>query len=387
MKNSFEMMKERNQKKVLEMIYKKGPISRVDISDKTGLAAATITNIVKKLLELGLVKEAERAPSSGGRKPVLMEINKTGGYFIGIEWGINKVSGVLLNLKSEIVAEKHIQNSDFNFSNFIDLTSHLIEKMENKAGSSDKIIGLGLGIHGPVNPRKGLSLYAPHFNWKNKNIKEEMVKLVDYPVFIDNDVRMMALGEKWGGVGKNYDNFIFVNLGYGIGSGIIINGELYYGNDWTAGEFGHMTILEEGPICSCGNQGCLEAVISIDHLVKKYFNESEKSNLYLETKQQWTMLNQEAQREKNAARNIILEAANYLGTGLANLVNLFNPRAIILGGDMMTAEDYILPVVREKVNSKSLQITADGMEIHSSSYRELAGARGAATAVLEDIFK
>lgn len=380
MKNSFELMKERNKKKVMHYIYNYGPISRVEISEKIGLAPATVSNIVKKLLKSNLVKESKRAPSSGGRKPVLLEINASGVFFLGLKWGINSIDAVLLNLNAEIIASKTLNNNNYSLNNFLDITKKLIKNMEEESGNKEKIYGLGLGIHGPVNPHSGISLYAPHFKWENINIQEKLESLVDYPVFIDNDVRMMALGEKWGGVGDKAENFIYVNLDYGIGSGIVIKNELYYGNDWTAGEFGHMTVVDNGPLCSCGKRGCLEAVASIERITERYFENME--NLTLEEK--WDKFKVDLSKGEENALEIINEVANYLGTGLANLINLFNPEIVILGGEMMKISDFIYPTIEKKVKEDSLSIASKGNVIEKSGFGKYAGARGAGASVLEE---
>ncbi len=145
------------------------------------------------------------------------------------------------------------------------------------------------------------------------------------PVYVDNDVRAMALGEKWYGSGQHLDNFIFVNTGAGIGAGIILNGKLYYGRDWTAGEFGHMTVVEDGPRCSCGNHGCLESIISLNRMVSLYDgkNSGNSCHSYKEIKSRWLELVQSAETGEEKACGILKTTGKFLGTGIANLANLF----------------------------------------------------------------
>lgn len=377
-------MKKINQQNILELISDRGPISRVEIAEVTGLTPATVSNIVKGLLERKLVRETQLGESRGGRKPILLELNPSGAYVIGLEWGIAEIKAVLLNLKKKVVKSSSKPVKEFTPEHFIRITTSIVADYLNYLKDDrDKLSGIGVGIHGLVNPAAGMSMYAPHFKWENIRIRELLQREIKLPILLDNDVRMMALAEKWAG----RDNFIFINTGPGIGSAIVINGSLLYGRDYSAGEFGHMTIVENGELCSCGNYGCLEALVSLNRLVREYNNALQKEVSLQEVKEEWQRLTRATREGEEEANNIIEKAGQYLGRGIANLVNLLNPEAVVIGGDFLMAREVILPVIKKQVFKNTLKLPGKGLEIVPTNFGELVGAIGAGTKVLQEIFK
>src|SRR6056297_1479795 len=265
-KGSFKNMKKQNQKNILSLIKNEDGISRSQIADKLKISRATVTNIVRELISYELVQEAAVGKSRGGRRPMLLNLKSKGAFVIGIEWGIDSVKAVLLNLKAKIIADDQIEVQSHDFEEYKKISFNLIEKYQNQLEDPTKIIGIGLGIHGLVDPEKGLSIFTPHFNWDKINIKKVIAKKFNYPIFIDNDVRMMAAGEIWQG----RDDFVFINTGSGIGSALVFKSKLHYGNNYAAGEFGHMKITDHGPRCHCGKRGCLEALSSKESIISRY---------------------------------------------------------------------------------------------------------------------
>ncbi|MFW5991817.1 MAG: ROK family protein, partial [Halanaerobiaceae bacterium] len=265
-KGSFEMMKKRNQQVILRVIYDEKTISRAKIAEITGLSPATVTNNVRELMKMELLQETSRGESRGGRKPVLLELNPDGAYFIGFEWGISEVSAVLLDLNKNVIKAEEIPVEDVKIDWFVNTTDRVTTNFKEIINDTDKLYGVGIGIHGLVDPFEGVSLFAPHFHWCNLHVEDILIEHLCFPVMIDNDVRTMAQAEKW----NDKDNFVFVNTGSGIGAAVVLDGKVQLGRDYSAGEFGHMTIVEDGPRCSCGNYGCLEALISTEHIVEEY---------------------------------------------------------------------------------------------------------------------
>ncbi len=372
-----------NQQMILELICQKETISRAEIAEITELSPATVSNIVKDLMDLNLVRETVHGESRGGRKPVLLEINAKGAYIIGLEWGIADIKAVLMDLNRKVVKSKEISVENHKPEFFIKTTKDIVEYFKDKIKDPEKIFGIGIGIHGLVNPKKGVSLYAPHFGWRELPIEEKLNKVIEYPILIDNDVRMMALAEKW----ECRDSFIFVNTGPGIGAGIVLNGYLHYGQKWSAGEFGHMTIVNDGPLCSCGNHGCLEALISLNRLVKEFNPNLELNLSYPCLRKEWFKLITAAKEGHSKAREIIKKTGQYLGTGIANVINLLDLHAIIIGGEFIEAKEIMFPVIRKQVKKKSLEISADSIDVISTIFGEQAGVIGAGTRVLQKLFK
>ena len=381
-RGSFDLMKKMNQQVILKLIYNKRAISRAEIAEITGLSPATVTNISKEMLEMELIQESSWGESRGGRKPVLLEVNPDGAYFIGLEWGISEIRGVLMDLNKRIIAYGEEEIKSYQVDSFIELSSKIANKFYNYSIDEEKIYGMGVGVHGLVDPEKGYSLFAPHFKWSEIPIKEKLEEGFDLPVIIDNDVRVMAVAEKWNG----RDNFLFINTGSGIGAAIVLNGNVHYGRDYSAGEFGHMIVERDGPLCSCGNNGCLEAFISLDSLVQRYNGNYTGENKHQDLHQEWLNLLEDARTGTEEELNIIESIAEYLGLGLANIINLLNPEEIIIGGDLIEGADLILPLLQKSVAEKSLNIPGRNLTIEVTAFGKWVGAIGGATMVLEQLF-
>lgn len=371
-----------NQQVILKLIYTRKAISRAEIAEITGLSPATVSNIVKELLKMELIKETSRGESRGGRKPVLLEIKPDGAYFIGLEWGITEVRAVLMNLNKKVVFSAERDVDSLEVDSFVDISSKLIAEFSSESIDKSKIYGLGVGVHGMVDPEKGYSLFAPHFKWRDIPLQDILEEEFDLPVLIDNDVRVMALAEKWNG----RDNFLFINTGPGIGAAIVINGKLHYGRDYSAGEFGHMTVVKDGPLCSCGNTGCMEALISTDSLVHRYNSELAGRISHQVIREKWLELLNEVRTGNTKAISLIEETIEYLGLGLANVINLLNPEEIILGGEFIEGADIILPLLRKKVRDKTLLVSGRELKLEATSLAEWVGAIGGATMVLQQLF-
>lgn len=382
-KGSFKLMKKMNQQMILGIICRKEAVSRAEIAEITELSPATVSNIVKDLIELDLVRETVRGKSRGGRKPVMLEIDAEGAYIVGLEWGIADIKAVLMDLNRKVILMKEVSVNTHKHEFFIESTKNIIKYFENNVDNPEKIFGIGIGIHGMVNPEEGISLYAPHFGWEELPIVNQLNKVIDYPVLIDNDVRMMAWAEKWEG----RDDFIFINTGPGIGAGIVLNGSLHYGQEWSAGEFGHMTIVDDGPLCSCGNHGCLEALISLNRLVKEFNPDLESKLSYHKLIGEWNNLIKSAKDDQIKAQEIIKKSGRYLGKAIANVINLLDIHSVIIGGEFIEAKDIMFPVIKKQVKENSLRTTDDNIDVNSTVFGEKAGVIGAGTRVLQKVFK
>lgn len=379
---SFQLMKKMNQQIIFKLIHDRQAISRVEIAEISGLSPATVTNITRELLQMGLIRESREGESRGGRKPVLLELNPVGAYFMGLEWGIAEIRGALINLNREVIAYEKVDVESCHFDSFLQQSTEIVDNLLNNSIDRSRIYGLGLGVHGMVDPVRGYSLYAPHFKWRDIPVRKELEERLKIPVLIDNDVRVMALAEKWNG----RNDFVLINTGPGIGAAIVLAGELYYGRDYSAGEFGHMTIIKDGPLCSCGNTGCLEALVSTDNLLHRYRHGLKEQISRQELDEEWMKLLDKAREGEEGARRIIGEAGEYLGMGLSNLVNLLNPDEIILAGYYTAAADLLLPVLREEVEKRVLTIPGRELAIKVTEFGDQVGAIGAATMVLQQLF-
>jgi predicted NBD/HSP70 family sugar kinase/DNA-binding XRE family transcriptional regulator len=377
-KGSFKNMKKQNQKNILTLIKNEDGISRAQIAEKLDVSRATVTNIVRELVELKLVRESKMGKSRGGRRPMLLKLNAEGAYVIGIEWGIEAIKAVLLDFEAEIIAEDQINPKEYTLEEYKKQTFSLIEKYKVKLKSSSKIIGIGLGIHGLVDPEQGKSIFTPHFDWGEVEIKSILAEKYEYPIFIDNDVRMMAAGEIW----QDRDDFIFINTGSGIGAALVFKAELHYGNNFAAGEFGHMKITDDGPYCHCGKRGCLEALSSKESIISRYQKLKD-----LDNEISFEEIMKSYQKDESEALIVINDALKYFGRAISDLVNILNPEAVIIGGLFAEYEELLIEPLYQIVKEESLAQAVKDLKITTAYYQEFAGAAGAAEKVLNNFFE
>ena len=377
-KGSFKNMKKQNQKNILTLIKNEDGISRAQIAEKLDVSRATVTNIVRELVELELVRESKMGKSRGGRRPMLLKLNAEGAYVIGIEWGIEAIKAVLLNFEAEIIAEDKISPQEYTLEEYKNHSFSLIERYKSEVESSSKIIGIGLGIHGLVDPEKGKSIFTPHFEWGEVEIKSILAEKYDYPIYIDNDVRMMAAGEIW----QDRDDFIFINTGSGIGAALVFKAELHYGNNYAAGELGHMKITDEGPQCHCGKRGCLEALSSKESIISRYQKLKD-----LETEITFKKIMENYQKAESEALIVVNDALKYFGRAISDLVNILNPEAVIIGGLFAKYKKLLIEPLYQVVKEESLAEAVKDLKIITAYYQEFAGAAGAAEKVLNNFFE
>lgn len=396
-KGSFELMKKLNFEAILKVIKNNGSLSRADIAKLTGLTPASVTNITKILIESDYLIERGIGESSGGRPPIILEINIKARYIIGVSIGVGSIDVVLTDLGAEIVTKKTIYidenniNEEYVFTHLINLINEVIEISEI---DRKKIVGIGVAMHGVVNPILGISQYAPYYNWENVNIKSILEEKFEYPVFLDNDVRAIALGESLFGAAKRIDNFVAINISNGIGAGIIIDNKPYYGVDYSAGEIGHMVVEQDGSLCNCGNYGCLESVASNKSVERKVIRSIKQGVSTLLTNEVEDIekisirdISIAASKGDELSISVLKETARYIGVGISGLVNILNPKLIVLVGDIFEQDKIMIKTLSEVVKKRGLRISTENVKIVKSDLGENAAVIGAATLVIQEVFK
>jgi len=396
-KGNSKYVNKLNKIKILKLIREHENISRADLSKTSGISAPTVTRIVDSLInEKRLVREIGEGVSKGGRKPTLLEFAGQDNFVIGIDLGTTHIYGVLSNLNAEIIAEitcpTHVHKG---FSEIMAKTSEIINRLlDNPKIQRKKIFGVGLAVAGLINQKKNIVEYSPDFRWTKVNILEELQKNCSLPIIFDNVTRVMALGELWYGIGSKVKNFIMVNVGYGIGAGIIMNGKPFYGPHGIAAEFGHVTIDKDSKVqCECGNYGCLEALASgrsIALCAKRRLENGEESALERMSEGNFTRIT--AKMVFDAARNgdkLAMEisdtAIEYLGIGIAGLVNLFSPEAILLGGGVSQSGSFLFEKVNKIVRERSLSVIVRDIEIKPATLGKRAAVKGAIALILSKV--
>ena len=266
--------------------------------------------------------------------------------------------------------------------------------MIGTAGAANKILGIGVGVPGFVDRTIGSGVFCSYFDWwRDVPIKAEFEAILNIPVHVDNDSVVATLGEKWFGVGRGVENFLYIDIGETVGMGIVIQGQFYYGASGNAGELGHTIISKNGPLCICGNEGCVEALASgmalkkeaqtlmkkgVHTLIANSFDGSE--GLRLET------IIEAAQKGDKVAYQLISSTAHNIGLAISNMINIFNPGKIILGGPIMAAEKIICEAVAHAIKSYSLPLSSSNIELVPSQLREKAGILGASTLITKQFF-
>lgn len=391
-KGSFQMMKSLNRTIILNKIRTDGPISRAQIAKETKLTPPTVSSLVGELIDKELVIESEQGESIGGRKPTLLVINSERFYIIGLDVGAKKIRAILIDLSGKAI-EKTQSPIPLYISND-DLLTLIKATIANLTSTHEtkEVIGIGVGMHGAVDIETGTSLFAPGLNLRDIPIKKTLETEFDVPVKIDNDVRAMAFGEYWFMEEKKDENIVTVNIGNGVGAGIVLNGKIFHGKYDLAGEIGHMTIDLNGNLCSCGNIGCWQTLISgpaIADAAKQrleYFPNSSLLNGDVQKIEGKTVY--EAALSGDALSTEVLQnTGEYIGIGLTNLIHILNPAKIIIGGGVANASPIILPKIKETITKRGLTNRAKATPIYCSNLGAYGTAIGACALILGEIFE
>ncbi|ASN04153.1 ROK family transcriptional regulator [Virgibacillus necropolis] len=380
-RGTFQLMKSVNKSIILNKIRIAEPISRAQIAKETELTPPTVSSIVKELIEQGIVRESVLGVSQGGRKPTMLLINSDAFYVIGVDAGPETVECILADLSGKIIdrtasrISKPITNEQF--ATIIKESIHKIIPT-----NQDKIIGIGVGMHGVVDVETGTTLVAPNLNLTNVPIKAELEKEFNLIVRVENDARAMALGESWFGGHGDVDSMVAVNLGRGVGAGVVIKGKLYHGAQDLAGELGHMTIDINGEICECGNRGCLQTFATGAAIVRRARKEIKNTPNNLTPEEIFRL----AKTDDEAYIKILQDSGIIIGVGLTNLIHLINPEKIVLGGGVLNSAEFILPAIKQTIDQRALTPGAKRTEVSVTKLGENATLLGAISLLLIELF-
>ena len=385
-----------NKVKILKIVRTAETLSRADIAKTSGLSAPTVSRIIEDLLAEGLVREVGEGKSQGGRPPTLLKFSDQRNFIIGLDLGTTNIYGVLSDFDAKIVAEVRTPTRiEEGFADVMTRTAGVIaELIAEPSVANKRIYGIGMAVAGLINRKRNIVEFSPDFHWHNVDVVESLSRVHPYPIIIDNVTRVMALGEMWYGLGQKFKNLICVNVGYGIGAGIIINGKPLYGPLGLAGEFGHITLEKDSPLqCECGNFGCLEALASGNAIAKAACHRllAGDRSLLLELcegdpkKVTAEIVADAAKKGDTLAWDIFDRAVEYLGIGIAGLVNLFSPEAVVIGGGVAQAGDILFEKVRKTINARSLNKISSEMLLKPATFGMKAAVMGAVSLVLSEV--
>ncbi len=363
-----------------------------DLAKEFNLSVPKVTMLLNELATDGLVQEYGKIDSKGGRRPNLYGLTSESGFFIGVEVKKYYINIGLLDFKKNLI--KFIEKIPYLLNNSEESLNSLCTIINNTIPElpvpRNKILGLGLNMTGRINNTTGYSYSYFHFH------EEPLSKIIESRVgiktFLENDSRAMAFGEFVSGAVTEEKNVLFINIDQGIGLGILINGQLYYGKSGYAGEFGHIPIFENEILCQCGKKGCLETEASGNALVTKFkqkIAEGFTSTLLNKVKNPESITLEEiieaALNDDILAIELIAEMGEKLGRGVALLINLYNPELIILGGSLSAAGDYLTLPMKSSINKYSLSIVNNDVKLKLTKLKERAGVIGACLLVQNKI--
>lgn len=382
-----------NRQSVLRRLYFDGPMSRLELSQHSRLSPATITNVVNDLLKEDIVIETGMVESEGGRPRTILAVNPQYGYFIGVDLGETHVQLDLFDLRmTQLKTVRYLLSpQEASPEQYIDYIVTGLNELQTAANvQPEMILGVGVGLPGLVERGGKYVVSSPIWNWENVGFGAMLRSRIALPIFLDNGAKAMTLAETWFGAGRGYQNLIVVLIGTGIGSGIITHGSLYRGPTNSAGELGHTIIMLNGRACRCGSQGCLEAYAGAPGMIATLRDLAPDSPLLdadHESDNQLAILNNlvgAVEQGDKAAQETLRITASYLGVAIANVVNLFNPEMIVLGGWVgLQVGPAILDYVREFVDRYALPPLRKVVRIDLSQLGQDAICMGAACLILD----
>ncbi len=414
---------------MLLTLLQNGPTSRVRLAQLTGLSTTTITNLINQLLTQGLVSEMGKEPdavdpegtqtgrhagegraepvretngrSSSGRPATPLGIVPGARHALGLHFGVDTLRAGITDLFGELTCYRVLSHSvDMPVPELLQKALGLADEVVGAFPGRQSLVGAGIGASGLVDPDTGVNVLAPNLGWRGVPLREAFGRHLNLPVFVDNNVRAMALAESMFGAGRGVNNLAFVYGRIGVGAGFVLNGELYRGSRAGAGEIGHMTAIPAGGApCRCGNTGCLETLVSEPEILRQarvlagrapesllaaYLNAPPGADGSPDPPIERVFA--AARAGDREAQALLNERAYYMGTALANLINLINPEMIILGGLFAMGQDLLLPQIEETMRRRSFAGLGETVQLRVTSFGREVGVIGAAALALDTFF-
>ena len=389
---------ELNRSKILQTLFMYAPISRIQIANIMSLTPPTITSNITSLINAGIVKEISGGENGNGkntlgRKPIQLDIVPDTYYVIGVDWSPSGIICALTNLRGQVIGIEKLINKRWIPDSTAEATSRLISGLIGKSRiSQDRILGIGVGIPGFVETSTGIVRYSPAHNWVNVAARQMLENLTGLSVVVENNVRVMAVGKMLFHKTEGDDesriegDFLYVFVGQGIACAIIHNNELLRGHVFGAGELGHTTVAPNGPVCRCGKRGCLEAIAGEYAITRKAAAAFRKSQVSAGSgkNQRLPKISQILKaydRHDRIIEPLLSECFEYLALGVANVINLINPKQVVFYGqlfdDLRLREDLL-----ENISGHTFHLMRTETDFSFSKYHEnTCAVSGAAYAV------
>jgi predicted NBD/HSP70 family sugar kinase/biotin operon repressor len=371
-----------SRERIVGVLRHRGPLSRADIGRHLSLSRATVSAVLNDLLAEGYVIEEAldrtRVPTAHtGRPPLIVRLDRSAGAALGIDFGKRHLRVALADLGHQILAERTVEmDSDHHAAHGMEIAAGLVEEvLEEAAVARSAIVGVGMGLPGPVNQvsgELGSSTILP--GWVGIRAEQAMTKRLGLPVHVDNDANLGALAEWTWGAAVGCANVAYLKVATGIGAGLILDGRQFRGAGGTAGEIGHTIIDPNGPVCRCGNRGCLETLVGASALLELLRPALGPLTLH--------EVLVKAEAGDAACRRVIADAGSAIGSAAATLCNLFNPERIVVGGDLGMAGELLVSPIRDALQRAAIPSAAADVEVVSGLLHERAEVLGAIALIL-----
>jgi len=390
-------LRQMNRLAILQLLRSEGPISKADLAKRSAISRPTVSKVIDHLHSDGLVEIiGTAAPSATGGKPATLYRFNSGAVRVGsVLLAVDGVSAAISDGEAHILRKQYrhfgVDRSPQTITTTI--ITMLSELLNHLSLPSDDLLGIGIGVPGLTDSANGIVSFAPHLpGWQDVPLRQWIADAFDVPVWLDNDCHVQALAERYLGQGQDSDTLICVETGIGLAAAFLFNGQLYRGAGNTAGEVGHMTIQEDGPLCDCGNRGCWESLSSITWLVNatlQAMRQGRENSIVLpkrDVEAQAIAIYEAAQAGDPLALELVSAQARHFGVGIANLINSFNPQRIILHGESIAGGEPFMRVVLQTVHERALLRPRQMAEIVYSHLGDDVGLIGATSLVMETLF-
>jgi predicted NBD/HSP70 family sugar kinase len=379
----LSLMRELNQALVLSLVRQEGHISRAEIAKRTNLSRSTVSNIINELIDANRIHEVQKGVSRGGRRPILLELNYRSHWAIGVELATTYLNLIITDLKAVVLHQQSVAfdinaGPDQAVAQVRQLVCDAIERTQIDPG---RVAGIGIGVPGPLTYATGKTIAPPIMpGWSGVSLRERFAEALQLPVSVDNDANLGALAEYLWGVGQGVRHMAYLYLGTGVGAGLVLNGAIYRGEIGSAGEIGHITIDEDGPQCSCGSYGCLEAMVSVPRLLEQA---AALNGGALRTLDE---IVHSMHNGDHTVAQLFRTSGTHLGVAVANLLNLTNPGLVVLGGPLAAAGAVLIDTVSTVARQRALAISAEHCQIVAGALGADAVALGAASQIIQGVF-
>lgn len=389
-------MRAMNTALILRTLYRYAPISRAGLASRTGLNKTTVSNLVRDLLTNRLAREmAVDAVREIGRPAINLELNPDAGYLISADMGVDFIRLVVVNFALEMVLHRYESTVNLHAQDAIldRLVSLLHEAQDQFAHRKRPVFGLSVGVPGLVDNATGKLLFAPNLTWKDVPLRSLLSQEFDMPIYISNEANLAALAESYLAVEQDGDFLLYISSGVGLGGGIVLNGQLMTGPSGFAGEIGHMTVQRDGRPCHCGNRGCWETVASQQALfraIRRAIRAGQSTSLAdmaCEEPECLTvpLIVKAADEGDTVALEALAEIGEWLGIGIANVVNVINPRQVVFGGPLAEAHAYLLPIIRQIVAERAFIWSRSDATLRIARYLADTAVMGGVAMIHQDV--